>query len=184
MEIIKIGYNSFKIALNASEAVEYDISSSDVNDDTKMNKSLKILLDKITSENRIDLENDKISAEIYISKDGGCEIFISRAVSLKQGSRQSKQEMRSIYRFERLNDLLEVCSRLYNGNANANAQLYYNRETENYYLVIYGIAPKEIRYAFICEYGERVKNSLLFYIIEHCESICEKNALEMLSKLL
>ena len=64
------------------------------------------------------------------------------------------------------------------------ALIYRDFEKGSYYLILCGIYPKDIKYAFIAEYGERVKNNLVSCIEEYCERICEKNPLEILSKLL
>ena len=184
MDIIKIGYNSFKIALSATEAMEYDFTSNDSCNDQQVKNSLKLLFEKMKATNKIEIESDKVSAEIYISKDGGCEIFVSRVNAPKQGRRQSKTEPISIYCFSRIDELLRACYRAYVCGLNSSSDAYHDSENGNYYLILNEIYPKDLKCAFLTEYGERVKNNMLFYLKEHCDCICSENAVEIFAKLL
>ena len=156
MDIIKIGYNSFKIALNASEAREYDFTSDEPCDDEKLKSSLKLLLERVKNKNKIDIEADKISTEIYISKDGGCEIFISKSGSYKNGRRVRKAESASIYCFLTIDELLRACSRAHSINLKSPSEVYHNKESGEYYLIFSELYPKELRCAFLMEHGSKI----------------------------
>lgn len=183
MEIIKIGYNSFKIALNAIEALEYDFASVEEYDKGKMKGSLNELLDRVETEGELNIDRDRLCAEVYISKDGGCEIFVSRAIKANQDGGRQKNDARAIYQMNSIKNVLELCSRANSIKSGLNAKLYHSKKNEKYYLVV-GANTKELKYSFFSEYGERVPNNMLFYIEEHCRCVCEKNAIEILSKLL
>ncbi len=184
MEIIKIGSDSFKISLTDDEAKKYEITSDNTNDDS-LSESIRSLLDIAKKSNGIDFGKDRIATEIFISKDGGCDIFVSRGVKRSEPLKSKREAtQRAIYRFNNIEDLLRACKRLKAILYSDEICVYHNKTTGSYFLLVLGIYPKDIKYAFLCEYGERIKNNLIFYIDEYCEKICENNALEILSKLL
>ena len=181
MEIIKIGNDSLKISLTREETREYDFSS----EDSRGKKTLGCLMNEVKRKIGIDFATDKISAEIYVSKDGGSEIFVSKVPiekALPKGN--SKQTTKSIYRFEHLEHLLPVCRRLEQISYNNESTVYHSEEFGDYYLMLKGIYPKDLKYAFLGEFGSKVKNNMLPYIVEHCNCLCENNTIEFFSKLL
>lgn len=181
MEIIKIGKETFKIFLTAKEAEEYELT----NDDAQINASIKRLVEKIKEKEGIDFGKERISAELYISKDGGCEVFLSKAPSVKQALKSNSKPLSMvIYRFDKLKHLLFICNQLNTAENKMSSSIYHNKKAKTYYLTIYGIYPKDLKYAFICEYASRLKASIYPYIAEHCDLICENNAIEIFSKLL
>lgn len=182
MEIIKIGSNSFKISLTQKEAKELELTNAS---DEVIGDNIKklISLSKISEE--IDFKGQKLATEIFIAKDGACDIFVSRQSkesTLVKAKKESSQK--SLYVFDSLHNLSLVSKRLQEVSFGGEALVFYEQENAKYYLLLKGIYPKDIKYAFICEYGERVKNNLISCIEERCKRICQKNSLEILSNLL
>ena len=76
-----------------------------------------------------DTSGYRVLLQLYPSKDGGCELFITRLGKLDSAPKESDQESREkkrkpyprdkkdknnrAFRFERLSHLLKVCKRLY-----------------------------------------------------------------------
>lgn len=183
MEIIKLGSDSYKISLSAEEAKKYDFA---LTDESKRESALTLqnLIDTVKKKEQIDMGENKICAQIYLSKDGGCEVFISKAQIPKQIAKDKRAGSQSLYRFDTLDSLLSVCARLEAVNRETHCCIYHSEETGAYYLLINGIYTKELKYAFLCEFGTRIKNNAISYISEHCKTVCENNALEIFSKLL
>jgi hypothetical protein len=75
MEIIKIGSDSFKISLTVEEAQKLEISK---NSGESLGNSVKTLLLRSNLSSEIDFERDKVSPEIFIAKDGACDIFVTK----------------------------------------------------------------------------------------------------------
>lgn len=185
MEIIKMGNDSFKISLSSKEAKEREIVASIACNEKNMTESLKELIDTIKESNGISFGEDKTSAEIYISKDGGCEIFVSRAIRNEhQLKSKAKPTMRVLYRLDDLDSVLRACQRLSSISYDNSLCLYHSQEYGGYYMVLSGIYAKDLKYSFLSEYGTKMKNSMLPYITEHCKCICKNNTLEIFSKLL
>lgn len=184
MEIIKIGRDSFKISLDSNEAKKYELIES-IRANDCMSTSIKVLLEALKEKSGIDFGKERVSAEVYISKDGGCEVFVSKMPEITPITKNNtKPRSRLIYRFETLEHLLMVCEGLKRACYDDKCDVYYNKNTNTYFLVMYGIYPKDIKYAFLCEYGTKLKSNLYIYIVEHCECIFSENAVEIFSKLL
>ena len=182
MEIIKIGSDSFKISLTVEEARDLEITG---NSGEALGNSVKALFDRANLKSEIDFNRDRIATEIFVAKDGACDIFVSK--QSKNGSApKAKKEIaqRSLYSFENLHNLCLLCKRLYKSSYQGSASAYYDIDNAKYYLLLVGIYPKDIKYAFVSEYGERVKNTLISYIEERCKRICQNNPIENLSKVL
>ncbi|MBQ7412515.1 MAG: adaptor protein MecA [Clostridia bacterium] len=182
MEIIRVENGSYKISLSADEARKYDISNGD--EGGKLNLSVRELLEKLKKSGEVELSGmGRISAEVYISKDGGCEVFISRAREIVPIAR-SRPLSKIIYKFEALRELLCACAGLKKADYDGAGSVYRNQASGSYYLFLSGIYQNDIKYAFLCECGTKIKASLYPYITEYCKCICENNAIEIFSKLL
>ncbi|MBE6624312.1 MAG: adaptor protein MecA [Ruminococcaceae bacterium] len=181
MEIIKIGSDSFKISLTTEEARELEITTSS---DERLGDSVKALLDKSNLRSEIDFTKDRIATEIFVAKDGACDIFVSKQVKGTKDIKTKREGVqRSLYSFENIHNLCLLCRRLFENSYKGRAMVYYDKINAKYYLLLLGIYPKDIKYAFISEYGERVKGNLISEIEERCERICRKNPVEILSSL-
>lgn len=181
MEIIKIGSDSFKISLTVEEAQKLEISK---NSGESLGNSVKTLLLRSNLRSEIDFERDKVSTEIFIAKDGACDIFVTKQVKANVQKSKKEASQTVLYLFENLHNLCLLCRRLENSRYNIFAKAYYDKNNGKYYLLLVGIYPKDIKYAFLGEYGEKMKNTLISKIEEECQQICEKNPVENLSNLL
>ena len=182
MEIIKIGSNSFKISLTQKEAKELEITNAS---DEIIGDNIKKLISSSKLSEEIDFKTQKLATEIFVANDGACDIFVSRQnKESTQVKAKKESSQKSLYSFDSLHNLSLVSKRLGEVSYNREAVVYYDQENSKYFLSLTGIYPKDIKYAFICEYGERVKNNLIFCIEERCKRICQKNSLEILSNLL
>ncbi len=184
MEIIKINSDSFKVSLDAQETEKYHIKTIDEYTKEDASASIRALLE-ILKDDGVDFGKERVFAEVYLSKDGSCEIFISKALnSLKKLKSTVKPLSKAIYRFSCLKDLLNVCMVLKNVDYNGDCEIYYNEKQKSYYALLYGIYQRDIKYAFLSEFGEKIKESIFPYIKEYCLCLCDNNAVEIFSKLL
>ena len=178
MEIIKLENGAYKISLNALEAQNYSITGEKTRGE-KTSSAIRRLANELRASKDIELDDGKLSAEIYISKDGGCELFLS--VSKREIVKPRHKEL---YRFEGLKSLLDACKNLFCMEYDGDGEVYYNGNSGSYYLLLSGVGEKDNKYAFLCECGSKMKATLLPYIAEHCKCICQKNAVEIFAKLL
>ncbi|MBQ8147074.1 MAG: adaptor protein MecA [Clostridia bacterium] len=189
MEIIKIGSDSLKISLCTKEANEYKLDKID--NELMKNSFLKLLL-KVKESISYKAIGEKIVAEIFSGKDGGCEIFVSR-VEVTESMYKEKtteeavkkpKQLSTIYSFDNVDKLLMAINRLHNIRYSGTSSAYYDEEKDKYYILLEDVSSKDIRYAFMNEYARYIRGSLSSLIKEHCKCICKRDAVKKLSNLL
>ncbi|MBQ8393029.1 MAG: adaptor protein MecA [Clostridia bacterium] len=190
MEIIKINYKAVKVILNKEECEKYEFISGESISDRVMLMSLDSLLLEVKERESIDLMNGKLLVQIYPTKNLGCEIYICDTEEDKlyrdKGAQTGIKKATSctgIYRFDSIDKLLYACCRLADCIDDEASQVYYDSCNERYYLVSTGIAPRELRFAFLNEYAKQIKLPYIHHIREHLRCICYKNAIKTMSSL-
>ena len=134
---------------------------------------------------------------MYPSKEGGCELFITRIGLLceeeNKKSPQSGQkkiharvtareaERRQALCFEELPPLLSLCRRLSNSDCIRESSVFRD-EMARWWLMLAGTGSECFCYAR--EYGKEVRADLArLYLAEHATPVCAKDAVECLSAL-
>ena len=142
MELIIISQSKLKIMLSADDMRKYGLGSDIDYADSKTRKAFRTILDEANTQTGFDAESEKIFIQLYPSKKGGCEIYITKidedsdcdgyaelSVKLFEEKAQSKcverstgiipsakkrgiKERKRAYSFESAQDLLAVCRRL------------------------------------------------------------------------
>ena len=187
MEIIKLGTCSLKISLSSEEAGKCDFSKNKDDIDYENSGSLKFILDKAKKEVGFDVKG-RLCVEIYTAPSGECEIFVSKAKERSYKEKNNDQQKRSIgarsiYVFDRLEDILSACKRLAdNTSFEIKSKIYYDKN--KYYIFLFDTDTKDIKYSFLTEYSKYIKNSAALYILERGKCLCEKKGVEIFSKLL
>ena len=151
----------------------------------------------------------RVLVQLFPSKDGGCEMFITKIANLQHHSPvQSTARSEEIdvpllhykpshhisqngkigaFGFDRLNRLILVCQRLM-GIGYAGQSSAYISDEHRFYLFLDGLDPTGYvpldEYSFIVEYGS-VENAdvLQGYLYEHGKPLCQDNAVEQLGVL-
>lgn len=197
MEWIKINQNKLKVMLTAEDAARYALqpeSADPANDLTR--RAFRAILTDMRAEADFDAAEDRVYIQMYPSREGGCELFITRmgidmTVS-PRGARtyqkkESARELRSLaFCFESMNRLIAVCRRLqetgYRGESAAlldDCRRYWLLLTENG-------NPTTARedYRFVREYGEmESKEAAELMLSEHGKHLCKTQAVETLGVL-
>ncbi len=197
MEWIRISKNKLKIMLSAEDARHYelDCDAADLGDLVTRSAFHEILSD-VKSQTDFDASEDKIYIQMYPSKEGGCELFVTRMgllLSDEEGEftpktvRESGRfrlppraaEQRRAFCFDTLPLLLAVCRRLENS-ARVRESDAFRDERARWWLLLSGTA----KLAFTREYGREVRADLArLYLAEHGSPVCEKNAVKTLARL-
>lgn len=188
MEIMKITDTSIKISLCAAEAQEYNLNEESQLDTKEVKRSFAKLLNKAKKEVGFKYAGENIVAEIFSSKDGGYEIFVSylnleeKMYREKTNSEKILRQAQSvIYSFEELDNLLLVLSRISKLELDIKSSIYLDEDSKKYYLILDGVSKKDLFLAFICEYATPVKASHLTYIYEYTKCIIKENAISSLT---
>lgn len=204
MELIRISDRKLKIMLTPTDMHHFELNPDTFGEDSAgMHRSFRLLLEEIKKQTGFDADDRQISVQYFPSREGGCEMFISRVPPVCEADRASSPMTQSLqirqqgvrgafhrecaYRFQSLDQILTVCRRLsqigYIGSNSA-----YCDNFDRYYLLLSVLAespfatPNEL--AFITEYGMIENTSLLkIYLKEHGRVICSENAVYQLGRL-
>lgn len=190
MEFMKIGNNSLKITMNAKEAKGYDLTEGATLEGDEVKRTFEKLLLRAKREIGYKYAGQKVVAEIFSSKNGGCEIFLSYAeesmykdVAPKETTKKPPRPIINIFALECLEDLLTVAYGLENICYKGKSSVYYDDTRENYYIILDDISTRDEKYSFINEFARYVKNSNIAYLKEHCKCLVNKNAVKLFATL-
>ena len=190
LEIIKINDTAIKITLLPSEAKEYEISDITMGDESDIKGSFARLLKVAKEKVGFNFSSKKILAEIFPSKDGGYEIFISHTKRENQMYREKgeapyqRPKYQLIYSVDNIDTLLLILSRLKCISRDIYSSAYYDEEGEKYYLILEDVSKKDLFLGFLGEFASSVRPSYIKYVEEYYKCISKSNAVTDLSSLL
>ena len=187
MEFMKIGDKSLKISLNAKESKLYGLDeSTEINTDD-MKGSFSKLLSRAKKEVGYSFSGERVVAEIFNSKNGGCEIFLTYGEKEVDGRNKNNVKRstngNSIFSINDLNGVISIIRSLLSKGYNGKSSLYYDNDQKNYYLLLDEISTKNPKYYFMGEYARQLRQNSLGYIKEHCRCICKKDAIQIMFKI-
>ena len=193
MEHILISPGKLKLMLTRDDVERYDLTSAvDGECDPESRQSFKALLAD-AGKLGFDPGNDRLFIQLYPSKDGGAEIYITRlGERLPAANPREKFSVTHIGAFDSLSDLLCCCKRLGGFDSEeSESSAFSDEDGQNYYLVLSeSLTCREFLEnglridAIIGEYGQKIKPSgAIYYIKEHCFEFCEKRAVKILGSM-
>ena len=204
MELIRISDHKLKIMLTPTDMRQFELNADTFGDDSaQMHRTFRLLLREIRKKTDFDADDTSISVQYFPSREGGCEMFISRLLPREDAERAplpciKKTQMipactssgfsrELVYRFADLQNLLSVCKRLdslgYRGESRA-----FCDECGAYYLFFSVSAPSPFtipdEYFFLSEYGS-IENCGIqrTYLREHGHEISHRDAVHQLASL-
>ena len=192
MEILKIGKQAVKVSLNVQETIKYKITTTEELSEAEIKENFSLLLNEIKKKTDFSYANKKIFTEIFPSKDGGCEIYISCIgteadnIVYKEKSTETDTKKKltpSIYVFDGIEELLNVSYRLNEIKHSRKSSIFYDNEKNRYFLILEDINVKNIKYAFLLEYAKYIKGSVHVFLKEHYKCLINKDAIKVLSSL-
>lgn len=199
MEFLKINENKLKITLGAEELEKWGISAEDLDGaDLRSRAFLRKILRQAEREVGFFTEQLRTLVQLYVSRDGGCELFVSRitqeescngegSISLEHPSCTLSEANTSLFGFDSLEWLLIVCRRLRAQGFCQPSRAY--RDTEGrYYLLLEGVDLFDLsnlnEYTFIFEFGScESPDSMVQKLREHGRLICGNRAVDQLGIL-
>lgn len=175
MEIIRINSDKIKVSLSKND-MEYLEIDCDMLDgiDKKGREAFNKIMDDAREQFGFDSIGKRIFVQLFPSKDGGCEMFISRIYEKK---RHRSVHTKSIcYKFESIDHLIKFCYTLKYRDYTGSSRFYIWDLKKIYYICL----EKEIPYA--SEFGGiQCAANTDVYISEHCRKITD-HAIEQLSR--
>ena len=182
MEYIIIDDGKMLLTLSAEDMAEYGGS--------RLNAIRRIVNDA----NLIcgDSLHGRLFVQMYESRGGGCEMFVTRLRERRDTMAISRLEertateyrgyvlrkVRTIYEFDEMEELLLCCKMLCGSGYGGRSESYADRAGGKYYLVLDGesLYPAETM-------GEARPYSMLGYIREHCTRMFGDHAASLLGRL-
>lgn len=190
MELIQISENKLKIMLSETDMVKYALDTDDTDyskDETR--RAFRAMLLHARQLSGFDTRGERIFVQMYPSRDGGCEIFVTKLGDRKGeffevgtlAKTEVKRQTGDAYGFDSLENMLAVCRYLYNCRAECRQEgKAYRDDRGNYYLSL----PAGCEFAHGEEFSRKVSLAGLdAYIAEHGRCIIERGAVEILGKL-
>ena len=195
MELLLISDSKLKIMLSDEDMKKYDLGGEEIDyGNTHTRRALWEILDEARARTGFDAASDKILVQLYPSKDGGCELFVTKLglippLAEKNISRSNRVAMltsrQALYRFESLSDLISAAKAVRGIDTLRGSDAYFSDDGA-YYLSLEERSGKSntvSEFFRILEYGEQVSPDMQPYITEHSRKIAENNAVEMLSEI-
>ncbi len=196
MEWIKISDNKLKIMLSAEDAMRYELDCTLTDHaDVMTRAAFREILSDIEEESGFDAREDKIYIQMYPSKQGGCELFVTKigllltqdSTSPEQGppvppKKRPPKDMYSYYLFPDVHTLILLCRRLQTQGHALRCTAFLD-EWERWWLcVITGFEQKKALPHFLSEYGKQMpQEQARLYLCEHAREITT-NAIQQLGR--
>ncbi|MFA5561455.1 MAG: adaptor protein MecA [Eubacteriales bacterium] len=199
MELILISDSKLKVMLSADDMEKYEIRSDEIDyDNTETRRAFWQILDEVKQRTGFDAATDKVLIQVYPSRDGGCEMFVTKLSGVSPAVTDTLARSRSvamlsmrtcIYSFDKLEKLLRVCRSLYRSGYNTVSSAYH-ADNGRFYLVLQehfrsgGGGGHISEFSFIEEYGTCHRGAMeMAYIKEHATCIDDTAAVEKLADL-
>ncbi len=197
MEWIRISKNKLKIMLTAEDAHRYALSpeSADLAD-TLTRRAFREILSDIQKETEFEENEDKLYIQMYPSREGGCELFVTRMglaaeaqecdAPQKNKKAEANKNVCLAFRFDKMENLLAVCRRLLAFGYIGESEALQDDEGTLWLLLSRVVHPKnaEATLAFIAEYGSPARaHDIALRFPEHGNAICAENAVRVLGVL-
>ena len=203
MELIVIGDNRLKIMLTGEDMVHYDLAEPDstgssVNSITPHTREvLRHIFADAHNEIGFDTEGERLFVQLYASKGGGCEIFVTKLgeageikllKKIMGGSETSlKTQDRTIwFSVDGLEVLTALCKRLDSAGFDGKSALYIHPEQPGtWYLSVTLQSDKHeaVCFPLLFEYGEEVREDMGLFLGEYGRGICYGNAVKTMAKI-
>ena len=164
MELIRIGDSKLKITLTSDDMTAYELDCDTMDyDNTETRKAFWNILDHAKHATGFDAAGDRVFVQLYPSKKGGCEMYITKlgmiCAEKREGERTrlspthsshaphtpplpspvskayGERDRMGAYRFERMGDLLCVCRRLASCGYTDHSSAYHD-DKKRYFLLL------------------------------------------------
>ena len=203
MEWIRISPHKLKIMLSAEDARRYALNCEKADyADIMTRDAFREILTDVQKETGFETEKDKVYIQMYPSKEGGCELFVTRMglafsedepsppipsyhTPKKEIPPKTVRKTTVSFLFSGLEQLLSLCRRvanIYHGDSEI-----WQDEKKRWWLLLNCDGNQKSTREILCiarEYGAegRAEDASLF-LPEHGHLICANNAIDVLSKL-
>ncbi len=203
MELIVIDENKLKIMLTAPDMRHYALCAERMDcADEETRRAFRHIFDDARARIGFDTEGERLFVQLYTSREGGCEIFVTKLGATRPGEYEpegawpslTEEELAAleaalgeavcseVYITDTLEELLALCRRLspvYQGKSAAYIEEM--PSSVRWYLILHDPARREL----LCEYAHPIPydDTMEMYIAEHGRVVCSENAVRVLGAL-
>jgi len=193
MEWIKIGQNKIKVMLSAEDAARYALSPTCEEKGELAGQAFRAILSDVRDAADFDASEDKVYVQLYPSRTGGFELFITKlGVELEgNGTERPPTYKKSVTRtlslsLQALPSLIAVCRRLLERGFSGESAVYLD-DAHRYWLLLTDKGAPALTaedYRFAREYGEiESADTAKLLLTEHGRCICKAQAVEKIGIL-
>lgn len=209
MNYLRIGESKLKITLTQDELSVYgmDLSALDYSS-TETRRAFWAILDDAKHATGFDAASGRVCVQIYTSKTGGCEMYVTYAPSIAESSVKSDEQSmaltvcgilpklygETVCSFDSLSMLLTACKVLTEQGYNSESSAWQlpspsgHKAQDLYYLYLAGNRSiNDIGHInssrILAEFGKPMPDIGLGYLSEHCFPLVGDHAVEALSVL-
>lgn len=185
MELILINDAKLKIILNDADMEYYRLDCNCANyNNTETRRAFWDILDEVKHKTGFDAASDKVFIQLYPSKEGGCEMYVTK-LNLPCASKSSSLHISHpiIVVFKALKDMISACRLIKHLAFACNSKAWVD-ENQVFYLLLEsedGMNTSCLN-GILNEFGSTISiDNIIPYIKEHGRIVCENCAIEKLS---
>lgn len=199
MEWIKISANKLKVMLSAEDARRYDLDCSTSSCcDMATREAFREILSDVCRETGFDTRQEETYIQMYPSKEGGCELFITKMGLLFTGEREwkatKKENLRSArirlacrdraFFFEEMRALLLGCRALLGNPFVADSRAFLD-DSSRFWLILTPHEKNESgELGALSDFGREIQfEAASTYLREHGQTLCDTSAVQTLGAL-
>lgn len=195
MELILICESKLKIMLSPDDMQKYELSCENVDyGNTETRRAFWSILDCAKQKTGFDAASERVYIQLYPSRDGGCEMYVTKLGSAgsERGEKKAEAPPRKkakkeklAYSFSKITDLLCVCRALSQRKAVCESRAYVCDNGKcMLFLALECKSEERNPLGFIEEFGSKTDHELAqAYANEHYRCICKENAVQTLARL-
>lgn len=198
MELIRISGAKMKVMLDPTDMEKFALDSSDIDyEDAATRHAFRAIFEEVRERTGFETAGEQVLVQVFPSRDGGCEMFVTRLPSdlppvlhgRPENRRVTMMSMRrTAYRLRTFGQLGAVCRALERAGYDRASEIRVD-EAGGWYLILQErVCSGKIRhpgeFGFLSEYAEpKYGAAVIARIEEHSRLICEGDAVGVLCRL-
>lgn len=194
MDFIRISNNKLKIMLTREDAAHYALSPDTADHfDTKTRRAFRAILTDIKEKTDFDAAEDKVYIQIFPSREGGCEMFITKMgidvtkrLQKDKGEPTQKKTRTLMFYFTDLKGLSAACRQLTARHFPGKSCVWLDDQRRYWLQITDEGDPLAARHdhAGLLEYGYLAnRENAVLMLSEHGKVLVEQNAVLIFSML-
>ena len=191
MEFLVVSKTKLKAILDKEDMIKYKLDAMATgSDNITTRRAFREILAVATEEVGFDTESDKVLIQLYPSRDGGGELFVTKLGALPKGDIRAIADSNNVtmlsnvsrlYKFENLDTLILAAKSIHS--KDIPSEIYYVNGLYFLYAEEKCASGALSEIARLAEFAERIPEKLMPYIKEQGGAVLEHDAIEKISAL-